>query len=82
MKTAFALIALVALVAPAHAVDLDAPATKPVTIRSEVERGMAALDAQKVIASDPQVLTTRVEAIAAANKQANTDNWAFQYGLK
>jgi hypothetical protein len=67
-------LAILAAAAASNAIDLDAPAQKPVTVRSEIERGIGA-----VLGAEPS--DNLVALIAKANQQKNTDTDAFLFGL-
>ena len=73
------------LVASARAGDLDAPGAKPVTLRSEVERGRAAVErAVEETALDRDKTHTfgdKIKDLLATNQQARTDSEGFQLGL-
>lgn len=53
---------------------------KPITLRSEIDRGMAALEGSARTPDSPK-FREYVESIANANKQKNTDTDGFCYGL-
>lgn len=75
----FPLLVALALTTKAIAADLDAPAIKPVTVRSEIERGVDALSNAPI--GDPLRLYRFVDALLSANKQKNTDTDGFQFGV-
>ena len=63
----------------AHAADLDAPMKKEITVRSEIERGLAAVAALR----DPEMplyYHRAVTAIIAENQQKNMDTKGFVFG--
>jgi hypothetical protein len=81
MKTKLFPLVLVAavFVRVAFATDLDAPAVKPVTIRTEMDRGLTALNDLSM--DDPTRFHSYVDAIVQINKQKNTDTDGFQFGI-
>lgn len=73
-------LALFLLMPAALAADLDAPAQKQVTVRSEIQRGNAAID--DVCTGKYGVLNTlnAFDRALGRNKQNNTDTDAFLLG--
>ena len=63
-----------------YAGDLDAPVQKPVTVRTEIERGLSAVRALPVT-SDPSRYEELLAALENANKQKNADTDAFLVGF-
>lgn len=63
--------------------DLDAPAEKKVTVRSEIERGKSAVRAidLKARSRNPSVFFNKVDDVLAKNQQDNTDTDAFLFGV-
>src|SRR5450755_1746647 len=62
-------------------VDLNAPATKTVTIASEISRGASALSGVESHGS-PLKFYELANAVIKKNKQANTDTDGFMLGIK
>jgi hypothetical protein len=84
MKSSLLIVAVVTgfLSCPVRAqVDLNAPATKPVTIASEIARGATALDGIESHGK-PLDLYYATQAVFEKNKQANTDTEGFMLGAK
>lgn len=73
------LIISLALAARAAAADLDAPATKPVTVRTEIARGIDAMKSAPM--GDPLGHQRFIDALLSANQQRNTDSDGFKFGV-
>lgn len=80
MKAILLAISIVLLVErPIGAVDLDAPAApKPVTLRSEIERGF---DAVNRLPMDPSSFRHLVDGLISQNKQRDRDTDGFKFGV-
>ncbi len=75
MKTSVLLMITLLLCSQAFGIDLDAPAAKKITVKSELERGQSAVDD-----CPGQGETDCVDKIIAINRQQNTDTDAFLLG--
>jgi hypothetical protein len=84
MKSSFLLISIFSLfliATRAIAIDLEAPAEKKITVRSEVERGYSAVfDSCSLHSSAIMEIEDCVFKILERNKQKNTDTEAFLLG--
>ena len=63
------------------ATDLVASGAKPVTIQSEIDRGMNSLNTLSPSRISPHDFRASVENIAHSNEQKNTDSKGFLFGL-
>jgi hypothetical protein len=79
MKKAILILANIFAALAANAADLNAPMTKPITLRSEIERGIRAVSG--LSPADALNFDRSVEGIINANQQANTDTKGFLYGV-
>lgn len=78
MKTLSLIIAAISLTAGlTNARELDAPGGKQITVRSEIERGIGAMNRSML----PADMQRQYEAIMAINRQRNTDSDGFRLGL-
>ncbi len=70
------------MAAPCHATDLNAPATKKVTIGSEIQRGREAIFNQTLKADSTNLLglADTINKVLDSEKQRNTDTDAFYLG--
>ena len=76
-------LALYLIVPPARGSDLEGPGGKTITVRSEIQRGEAALSRLKFgFDDDLSRCTDLVEKLVYDNIQQNTDSLGFMLGLR
>jgi hypothetical protein len=84
VKTHLFLLLAILSAATAQAGDLDArPVQKPITVRTEIERGQSAVNALPVspVTMDPLKYSALLYELENANKQKNADTDAFLVGF-